>query len=405
MMSMNRILTIVFLGSLFLASPGAQPAGAQARAKPRVPLNSLAAPARQPVASDGFYFSPAAAAYFAIVNTDNFNEQSPIARALVRAGDVASAQQLIPFCDHPDDLRIAGLVAAYSAEPTIANAKRLRGPAKRFEELELTFGLAAGLAMQGKHEAALAIANSLATDGVGRGRPTVRSVLLRHRPTREQIDAFLKEFPAAKLGADEFKRAAEAVVLAGDDARVPEMLNLAMQRSPNLDDFPNEVRARMVNAYLAMGKGAAASELSSAIKNGGLLARIEAEFAREPARRGDVQTVLQCVQAAKNGPSEVRDLLVYAHARAGNTAAAQALCDNVARSSQDVRALRYGMLAAAQNDMGQKGQARETIERATQFINDLPESSAKRAAFQKLILSAILGPEYYSYGAAFGSLW
>lgn len=387
---------------------GARPTAVQPRVQARVPLNSLAAPTRQPVASDGFYFSPATVAYFAILNTDNFNEQSPIARALVRAGDVASARQLIPFCDHPDDLRIAGLVAAYSDQPTIANAKRLRGRAQRYEDFELAFGLAAGLAMQGKHDAALAIANSVAPNALGPGRASVRSVLLRHRPNKEQVGAFL-EFPAARLGPDEFLRAAEAVVLAGEDARIPEMLNLAMQRSPSVNVFPNEVRARMVNAYLAVGKREAASELASTVTGAGLLARIEVESAREPARRGDVQAVRQCVQAAKHGRNEGTNLLVYAQARGGNTGAAQGLCDQVARvARQDVRrefALRYGMLAAAQNETGQKDQARATIERASKLINDLPEPSAKRYAFQRLIMSAILGPEYYSHGAAFTGLW
>jgi len=401
--------TLARLKKLAVSNWGERPMAAQPRVQARVPLNSFAAPTSQPVASDGFYFSPATAAYFAILNTDNFNEQSPIARALVRAGDVASARQLIPFCDHPDDLRIAGLVAAYSSEPTIANAKRVRGTAQKYEDFELAFGLAAGLAMQGKHEAALVIANSVATDSMGRGRPSVRSVVLRHQPAKAAVDAYLREFPAAKLWPDEFMRVAEAVVLAGDDARVPEMLDLAMQRSRSVSDFRDEVRARMAKAYVAVGKRAGASELVGKITSARLLAQIEVEFAREPARRGDAQAVLECAKTAKHGRSDIMNLLVYAHARAGNTAAAQELCDQVARAArQDVRrefALRYGMLAAAQNDMGQKDQARATIERVTKLINDLPEPGAKRYAFRRLIMSAILGAEYYSYGAAFEGLW
>jgi hypothetical protein len=400
--------TLAKLEQQAVLSWGKRPTAVQPRAKARVPLNSFAAPTSQPVASDGFYFSPATSAYFAILTTDNFNEQSCIARALGRTGDVASAQQLIPFCDLPDDLRIAGLVAAYSADPTIANARRLRGRAQRLDESELAFGLAAGLAMQGKHEAALAVANSLPPNAIGSGRASARSVVLRHRPTKEQVNAYLREFPAARLGPHEFLRAAEAVILAGEDARVPEMLTRAMERSPSVNVFPDEVRASMVNAYVAAGKRAAANELAGKITSPALLARIEAGFAREPARRGDSQTVLQCAQAAKHGRGEVMNLLVYAQARAGNTVAAQGLCDEAARATNDVSrkfAVRYGMLAAAQNDMRQKDQARATIERATKLINDLSEPFAKRYAFQLLIMSAILGPEYYSHGVSFNGLW
>lgn len=377
--------------------------------KDRVPLNSFAAPTSQPVASGGFYFSPATTAYFAILNTGSFNEQSPIARALIRGGDAASAQQLIPFCDLPHDLRIAGLVAAYSTEPTIANAKRLRGRAQRLDENELAFGLAAGLAMQGKHEAALAIANSLVPNAIGiSGRPSARSVILRYRPTKEQVEAFLREFPAARLDPQDFLRVAEAVVLAGEDARVPEMVTLATERSGRFSDFADEVRARMVNTYLAVGKRAAATELASKISSPALLARIEAQFAREAARRGDSQTVLQCAQAAKHGRGKVMNLLVYAQARAGNTVAAQRLCGEAVNPRKEVDreyAVAYGMLAAAQNDMKQKDQARATIERATKLISDLPNLSEKRWAFQGLILGATLGPDYYSYDVAFIGFW
>lgn len=93
--------------------------------KRRIPNNSFSAPTSQPVASKGFFFTPAVEFFFANA-TPAHGEVDIVARVLIRGGDIASAQQLIPFCGS-DNLHMAGLVAAYSPEPTIANAKRIRG--------------------------------------------------------------------------------------------------------------------------------------------------------------------------------------------------------------------------------------------------------------------------------------
>src|SRR5687768_5488705 len=164
------------------------------RPRRRVPTNSESAPTSQPVASRGFFFTPAVETFFAHVATNPLNRNELVARVLVRGGDIRSAQQLIPFCDYADDLRIAGLVAAYSPKPTDANARRIRGAAKLYSEDELAFGLASGLAMQGKYEQAEAIAR-----GTRINESKIRGVILNHRPTKERVEEYWDEFPREKL--------------------------------------------------------------------------------------------------------------------------------------------------------------------------------------------------------------
>src|SRR5690606_38295639 len=115
-------------------------------------------------------------------------------------------------CDYADDLQIAGAVAAYSQQPTLENAKRIRGQAKKLADHELSIGLAAGLAMQGKYEQAVAAAKTIRLDP-SRGR----AMILKHQPTKERVEQFLKEFPLDGLygGLGDL---AESLIMIGDEA-------------------------------------------------------------------------------------------------------------------------------------------------------------------------------------------
>lgn len=354
-----------------------------------IPANSITPPATQPVAAATHYFSSATKLYFACVDTGPFNQADSVSLALARGGDTESAAQLIQFCGFPSDLRLAGLVASYTPDPSIANAKTVRGKAKLYSTGDLAFGLARGLSLQGKFSEAAKLATVEKTK-----EAVIRALVLRANPTKETVESFVRDFPLEKLYGGLWELA-EASVLVGDEDLTAKIVALSITRKQQ-----PHVQLPMIDAYLRKGDAAKAEEMAKILTDPEHKSRFQTLLAREPARKGDVAKVEEV--RSKNLRNmivrgEVEDLLVYATARAGRIDDAKKLCEAPARESSAHIGARYGLFAAALRETGQEAKAKEVIEQGVEQIAKLKDGEAKLNASARLIITAVYGVDVYSY--------